>query len=106
VDAILVYAGRRPYFVADAYTRRILARHELVASHAGYMEVQALLHRHLPSDHALFNEYHGLLVEVGKRYCKREAPQCEGCPLEEFLPRRGQGTGNGLRALSPVPCNL
>ena len=96
VDAILVYAGRRPYFVADAYTRRILARHELVPSNAGYKEVQVLLHQHLPTDHALFNEYHALLVEVGKRYCKRQAPQCEGCPLEEFLPplrRRQPDTG-------------
>ena len=97
VDAILVYAGRHPYFVADAYTRRILARHELVPPDAGYSEVQAFLHQHLAADPALFNEYHALLVEVGKRYCKRPAPQCEGCPLEGFLPGTGnreQGTGN------------
>jgi endonuclease-3 related protein len=86
VDAILVYAGRYPYFVADAYTRRVLARHELVPPDAGYAEVQALLHQHLAADPALFNEYHALLVKVGKRYCKRQAPHCEGCPLEEFLP--------------------
>ncbi len=86
VDAVLVYAGRRPYFVADTYTRRILARHELVPPDADYREVQAFLHQHLPADHTLFNEYHALLVEVGKGYCKRQAPQCEGCPLEEFLP--------------------
>ena len=87
VDAILVYAGRHPYFVADAYTRRILARHELVPPDADYAEVQAFLHQHLTADPALFNEYHALLVEVGKRYCKRRAPQCQGCPLQEFLPR-------------------
>jgi endonuclease-3 related protein len=103
VDAILVYAARRPYFVADAYTRRILARHELVSPTAGYGEVQAFLHQHLPSDHELFNEYHALLVEVGKRYCKRQKPQCEGCPLEEFLPAPNQTVetrhrGKGKRA--------
>jgi endonuclease III related protein len=86
VDAILLYAGRHPYFVADAYTRRILARHELVAPDAGYSEAQAFLHQHLAADPALFNEYHALLVEVGKRYCKRPAPRCEKCPLQEFLP--------------------
>lgn len=87
VDAILVYAGRRPFFVADAYTRRILARHGLLAADANYSRAQDFLHRHLPADAALFNEFHALLVEAGKRYCKRQAPRCEECPLQEFLPR-------------------
>lgn len=86
VDAILLYAGRQPFFVADAYTRRILARHEQVSSKASYAAVQQFLHQHLPADPALFNEYHALLVEVGKRHCKREAPRCDSCPLKEFLP--------------------
>jgi endonuclease III related protein len=85
VDAILVYAGQRPSFVADAYTRRILARHGLVEETAGYEAVRDFLHEHLPADAALFNEYHALLVEVGKRYCRKERPKCEGCPLESFL---------------------
>lgn len=88
-DAILLYAGRQPFFVADAYTRRILARHELVPAGAGYSAVQEFLHSHLPLDQALFNEYHALLVEVGKRYCLRQAPRCNACPLEEFLPGHG-----------------
>lgn len=103
VDAILVYAGHHPYFVADAYTRRILARHDLVPPDADYAEVQAFLHQHLAADPALFNEYHALLVEVGKRYCKRHAPQCEGCPLEEFLPP-GQRKGDRERVTDSVPC--
>ncbi len=85
-DAILLYAGHRPFWVADAYTRRILARHALLASGASYSAAQAFLHRHLPADHALFNEYHALLVEVGKRYCQPRAPRCDACPLKEFLP--------------------
>jgi endonuclease-3 related protein len=88
-DAILLYAGRKPFFVADSYTRRILSRHELVRPAAGYAEVQEFLHRHLPADSALFNEYHALLVEVGKRYCKRREPDCDACPLGELLPGRG-----------------
>jgi len=82
---ILVTLGR-PFFVADAYTRRILARHALVAPRASYAEVQAFLHRHMPREQALFNEFHALLVEIGKRYCRRESPRCEACPLREFLP--------------------
>ncbi len=89
VDAILLYAGRQPFFVADAYTRRIMARHELVPPQASYAEVQDFLHRHLPGDSALFSEYHALLVEVGKRFCKRQVPDCAACPLGDFLPRPG-----------------
>ena len=31
-DSILLYAGNHPVFVVDAYTRRILERHDLVAA--------------------------------------------------------------------------
>lgn len=86
VDAILLYAGRHPFFVADAYTRRILARHGLVPAKAGYSAVQQFLHRHLPANQGLFNGYHALLVEVGKRFCRRQQPDCEACPLRAFLP--------------------
>lgn len=86
VDAILLYAGRRPFFVADAYARRILARHGLLPAGAGYSAVQQFLHRHLPPDQALFNQFHALLVEVGKRFCRRQRPDCGACPLKAFLP--------------------
>jgi endonuclease III related protein len=79
-DAIALYAAGRPIFVVDAYTRRILARHRLVAPDADYAAVQALLMTHLPHDPALFNEFHALLVRVGKERC-RTRPRCEGCPL-------------------------
>jgi endonuclease-3 related protein len=79
-DAITLYAAGRPIFVVDAYTTRILARHRLVAPDADYAAVQTLLMSHLPHDPALFNEYHALLVRVGKEHCGAR-PRCEGCPL-------------------------
>ena len=85
-DAILLYAGRRPLFVADAYTRRVMVRHGLLPADADYAAAQQFLHRYLPPDQALFNEFHALLVEVGKRYCKTRAADCAKCPLKEFLP--------------------
>jgi endonuclease-3 related protein len=94
VDAMLLYAGRCPIFVADAYTRRILARHGLVPARAGYSAVQKFLQRHLPADQALFNEYHALLVEAGKRFCRRREPDCKACPLKAFLPE-GSSAGAG-----------
>lgn len=88
-DAILLYAGRRPWFVADAYTRRILARHGWLAADSGYEAAQELLHRLLPRDWRMFNEFHALLVETGKRHCLRAEPRCAGCPLRPFLPAGG-----------------
>lgn len=79
-DAILLYAAARPVFVADAYTRRVLMRHRLLRRGAGYEEARALLEAHLPSDPALFNELHALLIAVAKAHC-RTIPRCESCPL-------------------------
>ena len=88
-DAIILYATQRPLFVADAYTRRVLARHGFVSDAADYHQTQEFLHAHLPPDTSLFNEFHALLVAVGKKHCKPQSPRCAGCPLEEFLPQGG-----------------
>lgn len=90
-DAILLYAAGRPVFVVDAYARRVLARHRFVPPGIGYEPLRLFLESHLPRDPALFNEYHALLVMVGKRHC-RAKPRCVGCPLSFDLrgrPPRG-----------------
>jgi endonuclease-3 related protein len=84
-DSIILYAAGKPVFVVDAYTKRICSRHGLVPEWAGYDDVQQLFMGSLPGDAGLFNEYHALLVMVGKRHCKKSAPRCPGCPLEPFL---------------------
>jgi endonuclease-3 related protein len=86
-DAILLYGAGRPVFVADAYTRRVLARHRLVPSSIGYEEARAFLEAHLPSDPALFNELHALLVAAAKTHCRTKA-RCDGCPLSGDLGER------------------
>ncbi|MGA9528177.1 MAG: hypothetical protein WBS24_08685 [Terriglobales bacterium] len=144
-DSILLYAGNHPVFVVDAYTRRIIERHELVHARASYEEIRALFEgalaplaerlfeaekvlevtrgsqpqldarldprtnpasrtngmadqrgaSHPPSRMSLakrtaaaqvFNEMHGLIVGVGKNFCKKSQPECERCPLRKFLP--------------------
>jgi endonuclease-3 related protein len=87
-DSILLYAGNMPVFVVDAYTKRILARHRLISPEAAYHEVQALFMSHLPRDAQLYNEYHALLVAIGKAYC-RSTPRCDTCPLRWDLERHG-----------------
>lgn len=80
-DSILLYAGGLPTFVVDAYTRRVLQRHLLLPEDASYEETQSLFERNLPVDVPLYNEYHALIVNVGKEFC-RPRPRCGGCPLE------------------------
>jgi endonuclease III related protein len=87
-DSIVLYAGNQPIFVVDAYTRRILNRHGLIGEKAGYEEIRALFERNLPRDARLWNEYHALLVAVGKNWCRRRAPRCDICPLGRFLESR------------------
>ncbi len=80
-DSILLYAGKKPVFVIDAYTYRILSRHGMIPEESSYGEMQELFMGSLPEDVQVFNEYHALLVRVGKEQCKK-TPLCEGCPLE------------------------
>jgi endonuclease-3 related protein len=80
-DSILLYAAGRPVFVIDAYTNRILSRHQLLPEETSYAEAQEWITDHLPEDVELFNEFHALLVAVGKDFC-RPRPKCTGCPLE------------------------
>jgi len=86
-DSILLYALGQPTFVVDAYTRRILSRHGMIPEDAGYDEMRDLFLGALDPDPALFNEYHALLVRVGKDFCRPKAPRCAACPLAPFLER-------------------
>lgn len=80
-DSILLYAAHRPVFVIDAYTHRILKRHDLVPEETSYDEMQAWFMDRLPLDAALFNEFHALIVRTAKTYCRRR-PNCRECPLD------------------------
>ncbi len=82
VDSILLYGGGKPVFVVDAYTRRILERHDIISRDRSYKEIQALFMENLPQETPLYNQYHALLVNTGKHFCRKKAPTCRGCPLE------------------------
>ncbi len=123
-DSILLYAGNHPVFVVDAYTRRILDRHDLLPEKSDYEDIRQLFQSalapivdeeeqqpldqrprlrsgisgssHPPSPMSaarrtaltqVYNEMHGLLVGVGKNYCKKSQAKCDECPLQRFLPR-------------------
>lgn len=95
-DSILLYAGKHPVFVVDAYSRRILGRHALIPpeqrssshrhSHRSYEQIRALFESQLPRDPQLFNEFHALIVHTGKHFCRKSDPLCSSCPLARYLP--------------------
>ena len=84
-DAILLYAGKRPAFVADTYARRIFQRHGWAGEKSSYDEVQQLVTPDFPHDAEHYNELHALLVQVGKNWCRGKIALCGECPLEKFL---------------------
>jgi endonuclease-3 related protein len=81
-DSIILYGAHKPVFVVDAYTYRILFRHGLISEEAGYHDIQELFQQALPESAALFNEYHALLVRLGKEFCKKNNPLCASCPID------------------------
>lgn len=91
-DSILLYAGGHSVFVVDAYTHRMLGRHGIVAGGDGdaakqdYESTRALLERRLERDARLYNEFHALIVNAGKNWCRTREPRCSECPLHDFLP--------------------
>jgi endonuclease-3 related protein len=122
-DSILLYAGNHAVFVVDAYTRRVLVRHEILPEKSDYKEIRNLFEgalepveleveesgesgrqlwvegpvgaTHPPSAMSeakrtalaqVYNEMHGLIVRVGKNYCRKSQARCDECPLQEFLP--------------------
>lgn len=85
-DSILLYAGQHPVFVVDAYTHRILGRHGLTTGKPDYEAVRTLFETSLPREVPLYNEFHALLVNVGKNWCRPSDPRCDECPLGPHLP--------------------
>jgi endonuclease III related protein len=88
-DSILLYAGGLPTFVVDTYTHRVFARHGWIGFDADYHQIQDYFQSGLPEDAALYNEYHALIVYLGKHYCHKSKPDCGECPLRDLLPNGG-----------------
>ena len=87
-DDIIVYAARKPSFVMDTYTRRIVDRMDLTPEgrSPSYRAYQSLFNEHLPADTPLFNEYHALLDHHAKVACLKREPRCDGCCLADLCP--------------------
>jgi endonuclease-3 related protein len=82
-DSILLYAGNKPIFVIDAYTKKILSRHHLIDKDAKYSTIQNLFMDNIEKDPKFYNEYHALLVNLGKNICTK-IPHCQICPIKDI----------------------
>ena len=81
-DSILLYAGEFPIFVVDTYTKRIFSRKKLFAEDTDYYQAQKIFMENLKKDVQLYNEYHALIVRLGKDFCKKTKPKCGICPIK------------------------
>jgi endonuclease III related protein len=87
-DSILLYAGQRAVFVVDTYTKRMLVRHGWVNESATYEELRRMVEEQFPGNVQRFNEFHALIVNTGKHYCRAKEPLCGDCPLGPYLQER------------------
>ncbi len=84
-DAILLYAGRRPVIVHDAYTARLFRRLGRGPAGKSYAAWQAWLDGRLPLDGRLRRRHHAAIVVHCKETC-RARPACDRCPLLALCP--------------------
>jgi endonuclease-3 related protein len=85
-DSILLYALDKPSFVVDAYTKRIGNRVGLF-KFSDYHQIKEFFEKNLPKDLEMYKEYHALLVELGKNYCKTK-PECRDCPIDRLCAKK------------------
>ncbi|MBU8921680.1 MAG: endonuclease III domain-containing protein [Bacteroidales bacterium] len=85
-DSIMLYAYDELCFVVDAYTRRIFSRIGLIGRRDSYDEIKARFETGIPPDAGIYQEYHALIVELAKRFC-RKTPDCVTCPLNMVCSR-------------------
>ncbi len=98
-DAILLYAVGHPVMVVDAYTRRIMRRLGM-ALPRDYEGARRRLEEELPQGVEGYQEFHALMVELGKRHC-RPNPLCTPCPLLDLCPHGMKVVGGGGELSSP-----
>ena len=77
-DSILLYAADRLTFPIDAYTIRLCER--LGIKDLRYERLREFFESSLAKDLEVYKEFHALIDNLGKTYCKT-IPQCSACPL-------------------------
>lgn len=83
-DSILLYALKMPLFIIDLYTKRFLTRINILLPNNNYNDIQKYITENINNnDVNLFSEFHALIVEHSKKYCRKN-PLCSHCFLNSY----------------------
>ena len=87
-DSILLYAGNKPIFVVDDYTKRICKRLS-IETDISYNDIQKFFENNLRNKFSnkeiikVYQEFHALIVVLCKKYCKK-TPECQKCVINKY----------------------
>ncbi|MBV8436013.1 MAG: base excision DNA repair protein [Silvibacterium sp.] len=106
-DAIMLYALNQPALVVDEYLRRVVTRHHLLSAESKYTQIQELAESAFGNDPPRartqhYNEFHALIVQVGKEHCGR-VPRCGDCPLQFDLPHSLESPSSAMKRRKSAP---
>lgn len=82
-DSIILYAFKKPIFVNDAYTKRLLSRIGSIPEKSNYDFIQNLFHSQINADFVVYSEYHALIVQHCVYICSSK-PKCSMCFLNQY----------------------
>ncbi|MEM0147702.1 MAG: hypothetical protein QXD11_01890 [Candidatus Micrarchaeaceae archaeon] len=82
-DSILLYACNKPYFVIDAYTKRLINR-VFGIEIFDYAFLQKLFSDAFKKDVAIYKDVHAQIIALNKIYCKKINPLCDFCPIKSI----------------------
>jgi endonuclease-3 related protein len=85
-DDIILYAAKKPSFVMDAYTRRLVDRLEWKVDGNKYADYQELFSSRLDIDVEMWGDLHAQLDGHAARVCRKLNPLCHECVLLDLCP--------------------
>ena len=97
-DDIILYAAKKPSFVIDAYTRRLVDRLGWHVDGSRYSDYQRLFSSRLEPDLELWGELHAQIDGHAVRVCHKLDPLCHGCVLLDLCPTGRRNTRQALGA--------
>ena len=70
-DSILLYAGQKPVFVIDEYTRRWIKMHYL-ADNLSYKSLKKLFEKNLPQNYKIYQKFHAMIILEGQKQHRKQ----------------------------------
>jgi endonuclease-3 related protein len=91
-DDIILYAAKKPSFVIDAYTRRLVDRLGWHVDGNRYPDYQRIFDGLLEPDVELWGELHAQIDGHAARACRKRDPHCGDCVLLDICPTGRRNT--------------